>query len=73
MRRGVGPFRIRKFGTNLWLHVDIDSSGMSVVWADITHSEEFKNWNDARKMLARVSERYPREHLEIVPKEIVYD
>lgn len=54
----TGPFFIRQSGTNWWLYVDIDSSGMSINWVNRSLATSFQTRKDAEAMIARVKERY---------------
>lgn len=64
----AGPFCIREQGTNSWVGLDIDSSGMSIHLGSIFHAHEFYEPSAAQSFLSRLAERYPSRKFEIIPR-----
>lgn len=60
-------YRIRNPNTGLYLHSNIDSSGMSVIWSSYEIADEYRDLSGAESMVKRIAERYPDEKVEIVP------
>jgi hypothetical protein len=57
---------IRKVGTELYLHSDIDPGGMSVCWMRKEYADQYDSKELAEAMVDRCVERYPNEKFEIV-------
>lgn len=56
---------INKQNTTQFLRSDIDSSGMSVIWTTLALADKFEKPEDAKALMTRTKERYPKDDMRI--------